>query len=221
MKLVKYLLLAGTALIASEARSSVTIQLDSGVLSTSTGAPLTSGLLQLIAVRSSTPTFVAPSPTSFIGGDIANELVVSSFAFSQGGSGFVTGESDNVINYSYESTTAQNSTTTFDPGDALLLRWYPTLTLASTAPGVGTMYGQYRSSTAPDGGLTFFGPPDARTFVLPNGLNFLTTTAGGSNSDLAGRASNVVVGVPEPSSMMILGSAVAGLLGWAKMRRRA
>ncbi len=215
----KQCLLAAVLLsTAVAAQASVTVQLDSGVLRTSTGTPLTTGLLMLVAERTTSTAFAAPTATSFVGGDTANELVISQFSFNQGGTGFVLGESNNVANFTYESTTAQNSSTTFDPGDALLLRWYPTLALGATSPGAGATYGQYRSSATPDGGITFFGPTDGATLTLPNGLNFLTTSASGSNPDLAGYASNTVVGVPEPSSIIL--SSVVSLLGLAKLRKR-
>ena len=212
-------ILTGLLATSSISYASDTIELDAGVLRTSAGAPLTSGLLQLIAVRTPNGVFANPTPSSFIGGDSSNELVISSFSFSQGTAGFVTGESDNVITYSYENTTRQFSATTFDPGDALLLRWYPTLTLSSTSPGIGTTYGQYRSDGTPDGGIAWFGPDNNRTIALPNGLNFLTTSASGSNPDTAGLASNVVIGVPEPSSYVLIGGMCVCVLGLARIRR--
>ena len=214
----RYLLLGLVLFTGDVLHASVAVQLDAGVLRTSTGSTFTGGMLQLIAARTANATFAAPTANSFVGGDTANEFVLASFAFNQGGAGFVTGETSNFINFTYENTTPGNSSTTFDPGDSLLLRWYPSLTLSSSSPGAGTSYGQYRSSSPPNGGLAWAGPADGSTLTGSNGLIFLTSSANGANPDIAGYASNFVASVPEPSSV-VLSSAVA-LLGLLKLRRR-
>ena len=214
------LIFVGLIAAAGMAQATVTLDLDAGVLSTHNTSttntpnsqPLTSGLLQLIAYDSATGNFTPPTATSFVGGDTANEQVIATFSFQQGGSGYVTGETaNNSIMFSYAGS--------FQAGDELLLRWYPTLTTAATAPGAGTTYGQYRSNSGENGGIAWFGPADG-TYTVPNGLNFLTTSAGGSNSDTVGEAQYTVSGVPEPSSMILFGCAALGILGVPYLRRQ-
>ena len=207
--LAAVLLIAGT----SAARATVTIELDAGVLRNATGTATVpqGGLLQLIGSRAgANGTFAAPTATSFTGGD---NLIVASFGFNQGGAGFVAGETDSTVVFSLESTASTPSPTLFDAGDAVLLRWWPSLTTASTTPGLGTTYGQYRSATGADGGLVWVSPADGLSFSVPNGLNFLTAAAGGPELDITGFATNVVTAVPEPSSDAMLAFATTVFVG--------
>ena len=193
------------------AQASETIEIDAGNLYNSTGTAFVpvGGLLQLIAspvsVTSPDGVFTPPTSTAFVTG---SDILVESFSMNYG---FATGEADEVANF-FVGGTSQAAL-----GDALLLRWYPTLTTTSTSPGLGATYGQYRSDTAEsdEPGISWFVPSvDGQTLSYPTGLDFNTMAEGGSNLEIAGYASNIVlVGVPEPSTYAPLCCAAACLIG--------
>ena len=212
--------LALTAIFAfglvNVSRAVVSLEVDAGILRNLTGTSVVpvGGLLELVATPSgNAANFAAPTATSFVSGD---NIVVASFAMNY--STGVTGETDNVTQpFALTTVNGVASTTTLDAGDPLQLRWYPTLTLASTAPGLGTTYGTFRSDTGELGGAAWVVPTDG----VQSSVNFITVDDGGSHAITTGFASNIVVGVPEPSSVMLLCSATIGLLGWIKTRRQA
>jgi hypothetical protein len=115
-----------------------------------------------------------------------------------------------------QNVTFTLNTNNITAGDLLLVRWYPTLTTASTQPGPGTTYGEFRTNAIESGStINWTVPADGTN----NNLSFLTATYGGAEPDAAGRASLTVSAVPEPSSYI---SAVLGLagLGVTILRRR-
>ena len=76
-------------------------------------------------------------------------------------------------------------------GDALLLRWFPTLTTNAATPGSGTSYGQFRTDAVVDGSdIAWVTPGDGAT----DALNFATASQGGSQPDGAGTASETTPG---------------------------
>lgn len=201
--------------VASVAKSAIVVEIDAGILRDATGTSTVpvGGLLQLIATPSgNAANFVAPTSGSFVGGD---NIVVATFAMNYV---FQPGETDNKVTLTLQNT-GPSSATTFDQGDPLLLRWYPSLTTASTVPGLGTTYGQYRNAAGESGGIAWVTPADGSTNLTPAGLNFNTLGAGGTNPETAGFATNIVVAVPEPSTVFLLGIGAIGV--FAMLRRRA
>ncbi len=168
--------------------ASVTINLGSGVLRNESGIVMPdNGLLQLIASTSDT-TFTAPTADFFTGGD---DILVASWGLDGSTfNGAGTGTDLSAVTFSYSGN--------FGSGDLLQLRWFPTLTPASIAPGVNTHYGIFRSDTIGlDGSdIAWVAPGDGST----NALNFLTISAGGSFQDAFGEASFVTAAVPEAST---------------------
>jgi hypothetical protein len=195
---------AGLFVLASGAQASISIEIDAGILysgtSTATRMPI-GGLLQLVATRGGgAGVFVPPMPGAFVSGD---NLVVSNFAMNYV---IQPGETDNVVIFNLENTTAATPAT-FDVGDALLLRWYPTLNTSSTAANLvaGTPYGQYRSVVGESGGVAWVTPADGTVLTLPNGLNFNTIAASGTNPEAVGFASLIVVPEPSTIGMVLVG----------------
>ncbi len=216
--------LAGFLSLAAVASASVTIEIDAGILrgASPTSVVPTGGLLMLVASPSgSASNFSAPTSTSFVTGD---NVIVAAFGMNYNGG--VTGEVDYSPNFSLANT-GTPSPTTFDQGDPLLLRWYPTLTYADyaagslTAPGIGTIYGQGRSTTAADGASSAWITPANSTSSTV--LTFITPDDAGSQAAGSGLASNVVFAapVPEPSTAMFLGATALGLAGTYLRRRRS
>ena len=197
------------------AQAAVQLELDAGILRNKGGASVVpvGGLLQLIASPSgSAANFVAPTANSFVGGD---NIVVASFAMNNNGGRI--GEFDGLINFTLANT-GTPSATTFDAGDPLLLRWYPTLTFANlgtySGPGSGTTYGQFRSATAVDGGAAWITPGDNTTTTV---LVFATTDASGSQPIASGYASNTV---PEPSAGLFCGLGLVIAMSARQIMRR-
>ncbi len=203
----------------------VSISIDAGLLEQANGTSVvqTGALLQLIASPSAT--FTAPSAGSYVGGD---NFVVSTFSMNTGGG---TGETTN-------NTGTLTLTTTLFAGEALLLRFYPSLltaTAPASGPGAGTNYGQIRSDTIE---FSTTDDPNETKWVVPAAgttnasLDYITKKdpSGGTFPDgMNGTSDGVTITtfatltvVPEPSTYM------SGLLGcltvvgvWTRSRCRA
>ena len=177
---------------SAKSQATINIEVQAGVLTNITGTtnvPV-GGLLELIATPSgSVSNFAAPTPDSFVSGD---NIVVASFAMNYNTG--ITGVTDNSFPLTLQNTLSPSSSTAFDQGDPLLLRWYPSLTMSSTSPGLGTTYGQFRTDATVDGGNAWITPADGGTATLV----LFTQSVGGSQVNSTGYASNVVV--PESSS---------------------
>ena len=200
--------------LTSITHASVNIEIDAGLLETALGTSTipANGLLQLITTPSGSPAnFSAPTATSFTSGD---NVVLESFAANFKSSG-VTGEIDNTFTITLQNTGA-STPTTFDQGDPLLLRWYPSLTTSSTAPGLGTTYGQFTSTTGETvgsvSGSAWATPADSQSITLL----FITQNDGGSYANTLGQANNMVNAVPEPSTYFMVGFIALGVAGAAR-----
>ena len=180
-----------------------TVTLDAEVLKDSLGAPMPiSGLVVLTA--GTTGSFFGPTATGFVGGSevILKTWDLSSFA-TPGLLSVTTGD----IPFGGG----------WDTGDPLRIYWYPTLSLASLAPGAGTPYGTYRDATGVDGSAAWTTAGLGDTIAL----KFYTSDAtflnsGGSNTANAGRASSTVV--PEPGTTALSLMALFAVLGISRSR---
>lgn len=199
----KLLILALVFVSAAYTRADVTINLGGGNLYFADGTTLApvGSLVQLIVSRGDS-VFTAPSDGSFIGGS-SDDFVIRSFTINQGPGAFA----EQII---------FSLTDPLGPGDQLLLRWFPALTLADSAPTAGTQYGQFRTDLVENFSTTgWIVPSDSATIAL----NFLTGGQGGSRSEAEG-AANLVVMIPEPSTYaLFLGG--LGLVGFVRRRTKA
>ncbi len=203
---------------AFSAQATVSIAGDFGLLTYGSSTNPTNvpvgGLLQLIASPSgSASNFVAPSSTSFVGGD---NIVVATFAMNYNSG--TAGETTNNPVITLQNTGA-SSPTTFDAGDPLLLRWYPTLTTASTAPGAMTAYGQFRTDLTTDGGSAWVAPANGTSNYA---LYLITQSIGGGQPNSAGYAGLTVgsAAVPEPSAGLLCGVGLVIAFGARQTMRR-
>ena len=202
---MKLRLLTAVGVLVATAMSgsaSVTINLGAGQLFQSDGTTAipAGSLIQLVASTADS-TFTAPSPTSFTGSS-ADDVVLASFG-TPDSTGFFT-----------EPITF-NLSGSLDAGDPLLLRWWPTLTTSSSAPGGGTPFGQFRTDATENFSDTgWFVPADGSTITL----NFLDSSAEGSEPNSAGTASFTVV--PEPASTLLffIGGVATAARAWRKRR---
>ena len=205
------LLLVAAALALMSARSradTVTIVLEGAQLLTSGSTPIPDGsLIQLLADDSTT--FGLPTPTSFEGTD-PNEVLLDSFAMDSATVG-VAGDFKESI-----TLTLETSPTEPFVGADLLLRWYPTLTTSSAAPGEDTPFGQFRTDAVENSSDIAWVVPSSGNY----NLNFITMSQSPSSPEpnSAGVASMTVGAVPEPSSFTMVAGAVA--IGAAALRRR-
>jgi hypothetical protein len=205
---MKRLLLTTALLAAAHFRAhAFTINLDSELLKDESGTAMPiSGLVVLTAGTSGS--FYGPTPTSFIGGD---EIMLKKWDFSAFATAGVLSDTTGDLSF----------TGAWNAGDPLRIYWYPTLTLASTAPGTGTKYGTYRDAVGIDGSAAWItgGPSDTV------GLKFYTSDAtflntGGSNNAAAGRANLTVGSVPEPTTPALSLLALLTFMGNKRRRQR-
>ena len=200
--------------LAVTSQAAIRLEVDAGILRNSTGTALVpvGGLLQLVASPSgSAANLTAPTASSFTGGD---NIIVAQFSMNYNSG--TAGETDNILTGLTLQNTGTPSSTTFDQGDPLELRWYPTLTLGATAPGAGTTYGRFRTDSTVDNGFAWITPADNSTNTL---LVLATMNASGSRAESVGFASNVTV-VPEPSTV-IFTTLMFGAVGVQALRRRS
>lgn len=203
----KLIALVSAPFLSLAAQASVSISLDLGTLygsSISTVFP-DGGLVQLIASTSGSD-FAAPTAGAFVSGD---DVILASFGLDSSLTG-LPGTTSVVIS-------DINFAGDLGAGDALMLRWFPTLTASSPTSSltVGTIFGQFTSSAPIDVSAAWFLPSDGATL----GLQFLTTSTGvGSWADSQyALATNTVV--PEPSTYAaVLGVLVLGVTGYRRFR---
>ena len=101
------------------------------------------------------------------------------------------------------------------PGDQILLRWFPTLTLANTTPPAGAPYGQFRTDLIENFSDINWTIPNDGALVA---LNFLTMAQGGTRMEIEGVA-NMMVAIPEPSTVALVGLSVIGLAAYSRRRK--
>jgi hypothetical protein len=211
------LIVASVALFPALSRAqTATIDLEVGQLLNSVSSPIPNGaLVQLLADTSGT-FGAAPTPTSFTGGD-PDEVLLSSFSLNDSTLEGTPGTSYDALTVDLSGPDSASA------GTFLFLRWYPTLTTGSSAPGVGTTYGQFTSSLdeyPSDTAAISWKMPSAGS---TDDLYFLTQsvdtqgdgTASNPPANSAGIANLVVAVVPEPSSSFLF--AAAGLLAVGTM----
>ncbi len=168
-----------------------------GVLSDQNGAPIPDGaLFQIIA--SADTVFDAPTPTSFFGG---NDILVFSGAFDSS-SGFGLGTA-------FLSFTDVPLATYPIAQSNLIIRWFPTLSAQSAAPGFATFYGEYGFTQD----SSWVAPAPGSSLMY----EFVTVAAGGTIADAVGRAT-LQTAIPEPSTYAAIFGALA--LGFVAYRRR-
>lgn len=206
--------LAGLGLAHAQTPSgTASLEFDLGLLSDASGAAIPDGsLIQIYATHNGAP-LPLPNATDFLGGSTAATLIFQG-GFDSSTSGIPGGASIFLSDVPvYSGGTPGNL---LDTGDALYVRWYPSLTTANTAPGA-TTFGQYGFSTVT-------GTMQDNTWTAPAAIAatdypFLTFSFGGALDDAVGRAVNLTVAVPEPTTTAALAGLVAlGLAGYRRSR---
>ncbi|HEY8903415.1 MAG TPA: PEP-CTERM sorting domain-containing protein [Chthoniobacterales bacterium] len=180
-----------------------------GLLSNSSGVALSDGsLIQIIAAPTGS-SFANPTATNFLGGS-SDEYIVYSGAFDSSTSGTPGSE---IFSVNIDLTTFPVA------GDALVVRWYPSLTTSSSAPGF-TTYGQFGYPDNPsllDSNNTWLTPSAGNS----GSYSFITSSLGGSYPDSKGFASHTITPVPEPSSSIAIVALCATVVAIRHRRRIA
>lgn len=195
--------------IGATANAAALIAIGAATLTLENGNPLPDGTLVQVVGSFSDSSFGNPAPGSFVG-DANDDVVLASFLLNSATFGSPGGfVQDITLNY----TAGAYAGRTLVAGTPLLLRWWPSKNLSTIAPQPLDRFGEFRTDAIADGSSRgWTAPADGAT----ESFNFLTVNTGGSQSNLAGRAGNVVP-VPEPTSAVML---AAGLACFGLRRRR-
>jgi hypothetical protein len=201
----------------------VTLNLDAELLKTSDGSAMPSSGLVILVTSTLDSSFGGPTAGSFVSGD---DSIIKKWDLTAGGGGGGFGNGI-FAGSTGPGATPLSSIANWTAGDPLQMYWFPTLTLASSSPGAGTSYGQYRDgatvSPGADGSDLWVTDPTQ----LQTNLRFYTSDATflkpgpGSNSAATGNASSTTV--PEPSEYaMVFGMfCFAGALVKRGLRARS
>lgn len=215
----KYLtILALIAGISASSQASVTINFGIGDMYTTNGAAFPAGgRLNLLALDSGTWSSAYTNLITALSSNTASwtlpgTTLVGAIANDDSGG---PGSANGVYNFSYSGN--------FGVGDQLLLVAYPTLTLASSAPGNNTPGFFFRTDSVIDGSdIAWIAPADGSTVSL----FAYTLGAGGSlpnNQFTSGAGATGGQGfttVPEPSTYALLAMSGIGMAGYMIRRRR-
>jgi len=172
----RFAALVSLALSCASVQATITLNIDAADLRTADGSQLMPLGGQVLLVASPNDAkFSGPTPSSFVSGD---DVVLFRGNLDSGLPGYFQGS----VNFALSSFAGLN------PGDPVQLYWFPTLTASDTSPGEGTTYGFYRHDTGLDGSAPWVVPGDG--FVVS--INFITTSQGGSHSNILGHATHVI-----------------------------
>lgn len=210
-KLRIFLLLASIGLGSAPSSRAIpvgdfTINFAAGILTASNSTPLADGSLVVLLTNGINGSFSAPSVSAFVTGD---DVLLGSFATNSVDFG-TAGGLVATLNPAFSSS--------LTVGQQIMVRWFPSLTTASVAPGAGVSYGQY----------TFTGGNAESTladWTIPaSGVispTLATAAVFGSLPDSAGQASlTTPSAIPEPSAFAFFGGvAVLGLAVWRRRSR--
>jgi hypothetical protein len=180
---------------------SITINLSAADLATSTGAliPSGSGLVLLVADTANN-SFGTPTADAFYSGDdleVFRGTVNLDNGFFQAGIDLAFARANNP----------------------LILYWYPSLGQSAATPGAGTYYGAFRTDEVLDGSDIAWKVPAGDGSTV--GLNFYTTSQGGSNPNSSGWATSITP-VPEPATCGLMAALVclAGAVVSKRVKRK-
>lgn len=181
-----------------------TINFAAGILTASNSTSLVDGSLVVLLTNGINGSFSAPSASAFVTGDdvLLGSFGTNSVDFSEPG-GLV-------------ATLTPNFSASLTVGQQIMVRWFPSLTTSSLAPGAGVSYGQYSFTGGnTDSTLADWTIP-ASGVISPT---LATAAVSGSLANSAGQASFTINAIPEPSVFALFGGLTA--LGLAAWRRRA
>jgi hypothetical protein len=212
MKLWLSILLCAVALPAGlHGQHSVYFTVGTLYQDNSISMPVEDGALVQIVVSRSDFAFTAPTADSFVG-DSADDVVVAQFALD---GATLNGAGTGTSMVFFGNLLLPDEA---DAGDPLMVRWFPSLTTDSTAPGL-TRYGEFRENDPGVGNadeIGFFIGAESSTL----GYTFLTLSAGGGYADSLGYAAFSTAPIPEPATYaLLLSSAALGSCLVARRRR--
>lgn len=189
----RLLLIAALLVIALSGHAQTTFNFAFGILANADGSPAPEGALIQIIAAPTVEDFGLPSPTSFLNG--TNETLLWSGGLDSSTNGDIPGSMFTAV------------TATVPQGYALMLQWFPTLTISSLTPDYGTPFGQYTD-------VSWVAPASGSTVTI----SFLTNSILPGIPDAVGYA-NQLTAVPEPSTYALL--AGMAMLGFVWLRRRS
>lgn len=155
----------------------------------------TTGIIVLVG-STTNENFAGPTDAAFVQGD---DAVVAIWDIASGG-----GNTPGAFSGSSGSVSLGGD---WDAGDPLAIYWFPTLTIADSAPGAAVPYGMFQGTASVDGSDAWETPEDG---TIGHNLFFITTdatvlTTGGSSDTADGVANSVTSGAgpADPSDVLV------------------
>jgi hypothetical protein len=185
-----------------------------GVYDSTLSSTLLHGALTLAGGGNSAPLWIFQTASGFTT-DSNSSITVTGTDAANAGVYFEVGSQATLgDNTSFEGNILAGTAVVFDPGAQITCGRAFTDTAAGTAV---TFAGNNPATTTGTPNLVSSGPCASSTSGLNSGIFTLGGTVGAGGGGAGGGGSTV----PEPGTFVLWGSGIAGLLGMARMKRRA
>ncbi|MBH53840.1 MAG: hypothetical protein CMI18_05775 [Opitutaceae bacterium] len=190
-----FLVLLGIGLLVGQIQAAIEISVGAERLQDPSGGSMAVGGVLVLVGSTTDANFSGPSETDFTQND---DAVIAIWDIATGG-----GNAPGAFSGSTGSVSLGGD---WGAGDPIAIYWFPTLTIADTAPGAAVPYGIFQGTAGVDGSDAWETPEDG---TIGHNLFFITSDAsvlsGSGSSDPAAGLANLVTpgtGPLDPSDVL-------------------